>query len=148
MLVVWGLLTSTFGAQEQHAAVNRTQALNTATNYKRASMGEVNRDGIPLGFTTFVSADGAKVTVYYLKANDRNVATKAFRQELDHAIRVVKRTEKRDSAGNVVGEWAQIVVRGIAPETTLQAVTWTDGPSFHEMISVSLKNVLELEKAY
>jgi hypothetical protein len=113
------------------------------------SAGETDRAGIPLGFTTFVAQDGAGVTVFYLVRDSQQLASSAFQRELSSAIRIVKRRKKRNKDGEIVGDWAQIRIRGIDPQRApLDAIMWTDRSSFHEMISASLKDLLELEKVY
>ncbi len=82
------------------------------SEFQRQSMGELDRGGIALGFTTFTAPDGFKVTVFYLTHEDPNQAARAFKQELARAFKIVRQTKKRNGSGKVVGDRAEIVVPG------------------------------------
>jgi hypothetical protein len=100
------------------------------------------------GYTTFTAPDGVKVTVFYLRRDDHDLAVAAFKQELSLSSKIATRAKKVNKAGRVVGDRAQITVPGAKPGISLEAVVWTDGSSFHEIVSSSLVDVLELERLY
>ena len=120
-----------------------------AMTFKSGDMGEIEiGDGIELGFTDYTAADGIWLRVLYLTKTDQAEAVAAFNQRIAHATKVIKRSEKRDANGRVIGERAQILAPLARPAPPYHAVIWTDGPTFHEIGSPSLQHVLQFEREY
>jgi hypothetical protein len=112
-------------------------------------MGEIRTQyGAYMGFTLFTAPDGVGLMMLYLAHDDGAQAQKAFDQEIAHAAKVVQRGEKRNGAGTVVGERAEILTPMSKPVPPSPAKIWTDGQTFHEITSSSLQDALELEKVY
>jgi hypothetical protein len=117
--------------------------------YRVDNMGEVDPGyGIPLGFTTFTAPDGVKVRVFYLVHDDPGQAIAAFKQELDRAVKIISRNAKKNQQGRITGERARILVQVPKSSSLFHAVIWTEGSTFHKIISGSLADVLDLEKSY
>ena len=126
-------------------------------NFKLVGMGEIETEyGVHLGFTNFETPDGVGLTLFYLAQDDPVRATQAFNEELARAVKVIERAPNRERTGNVVGERARILAPSTIPippfpavaGPQLPAVVWTNGPTFHEIKSTSLRHVLEFEKVY
>jgi hypothetical protein len=111
-------------------------------------MGELDDNGVPMGFSDFVAPDGIRVHLRYLRTNDAGRANQAFERELSRAAKIEARQEERNSKGEVVGERAQLLMPGLRDATPRHEVTWTDGSTFHLMVSSCLEDVLKLEKLY
>jgi hypothetical protein len=112
-------------------------------------MGEISFDnGIRLGFTDYTASDGAWLRVLYLTEHGEAQAVTAFHQRLAHAAKVISRSEKKDAKGRVVGERAEVLAPAAPPNPPFHAVIWTDGPTFHEIESSSLRHALQFERLY
>jgi hypothetical protein len=112
------------------------------------AMGEgFDEDGVHLGFSGYTASDGTKLTASYTWFFGDEGAPKYFERQLAKAAKVIERKKKLNSAGKVVGERAQIL-RRVDPQTTVPAVLWWDGKTFHEIYSSSLNSILQLEKVY
>jgi hypothetical protein len=112
------------------------------------AMGEgFDEDGVHLGFSGYTASDDTKLTAVYSYFLNATEAQEYFEKQLAKAAEVIERKKKLNSAGKVVGERAQILKR-LGPEKTLPAILWTDGLTFHEIYSSSLKCILQLEKGY
>jgi len=112
--------------------------------------GDLIQDGTDFGFTTYGCPDGNSLIVIYNRFRDETEATAILDKELARAVRSEGRGPKRDAEGKVVGERVQLVLPSgkNKPDDTLHAVAWTDGAIFHEIESVSLPDVLAMEKIY
>jgi hypothetical protein len=102
--------------------------------------------GAHLGFPDFKTSDGIAVTVLYNASSDSAASSSVFEHEIARAAIVISRTPKKDSAGKVVGERAEVLF--LYSDREFHAVLWTWGPSFHEIKSSSLSHVVEMEKSY
>lgn len=112
-------------------------------------MGEIKTaDGIDLGFTNFKASDGVDLRVLYWDFNDEIHAAQALEKQIARAAKIIKREPKRDSIGKVVGERVLILLPQVNHHEALSAVLWTDGVAYHEIRSLSLKDILELERVY
>jgi hypothetical protein len=112
-------------------------------------MGQVVTEyGIRMGFTDFKASDGVGLNLLYLEQDDQARATEAFNQELDRAVKVIERGEKKDANGRIVGERAEILAHSVKPNPPHHAVIWTSGPTFHKISSSSIQDALELERIY
>jgi hypothetical protein len=108
---------------------------------------ELDEDGVHLGFSSYTASDGTKLTASYEYFPIAEGAQKYFEKQLAKAAEVIEKKKKLNPAGKVVGERAQIL-RRVDPQKTVPAVLWTDGRTFHEIYSWSLKSILLLEKGY
>lgn len=116
--------------------------------FKPTMMGELlDEDGQHLGFSRYTASDGTQLTALYNWFFGAQGAQEYFDKQLAKAAEVIDRQKKQNSAGKVVGERAQILKR-LGPDKTLPAVLWTDGLTFHEIYSLSLSSILQLEKGY
>jgi hypothetical protein len=106
----------------------------------------VIEDGEVLGFTVYEASDGISLTVSYNDFKDASEASAFFERRLVRAAKVLRRGQKIDRDGKIVGERAEI--RLPQPNETLSAAMWTDGRKFHEIKSISLHDVRALEKVY
>lgn len=108
---------------------------------------ELDEDGQHLGFSRYMASDGTKLTAVYNYFFNAQGAQQYFEKQLTKATAVIERKEKLNAAGKIVGERALILTR-VDPQDALPAVLWTDGLTFHEIYSSSLKYILQLEKGY
>jgi len=106
-----------------------------------------DEDGGHLGFSQYTASDGTDLTALYTWFSSSEGAQQYFEKQLAKAAEVIERKKKLNSAGKVVGERAQIL-RRVDPKKAVPAVLWTDGKTFHEIYSSSLKSILQLEKVY
>jgi hypothetical protein len=123
------------------------QATSATAPTSRVKNPPKKEDGTHLGITDFKSPDGPGVAVLYATLGTPAKAHEYFEKQLAKAAKVIERKNKLNAAKEVVGERAQILP-GLDQETSYPAVLWTDGQTYHEIYSSSLKNVLALEKAY
>jgi hypothetical protein len=110
-------------------------------------MGELDDDGVHLGFTNFDASDGSGLRLLYEDFDSPASAQAFFEKQLAKAEKIVERKKKLNAAGGVVGERAEILMRR-PPEKSLPAVLWTNGVAFREIYSTSRHSLLELEKVY
>jgi hypothetical protein len=142
-----GLLQS---AQASSAAAPSSQVKNPTKKkgFEPGIMGELlDEDGTHLGITNFKSPDGPGAAVLYATLDTPAKAHEYFEKQLAKAAKVIDRQNKLYAAKKVVGERAQILLR-LDRRTTYPAVLWTNGRTYHEIYSSSLKNILALEKVY
>jgi hypothetical protein len=125
---------------------NPSQVKDRGLQFKTGMSGDMIQDGILLGFTDYEAPDGTGLNVAYRTFNDAAQAAAFFDKETAGAAKVVKRGDKKDKKGKVVGERAQILLP--KPNEGLIAVIWTDGRTFHRISSSSLKDILDLEMIY
>jgi hypothetical protein len=117
--------------------------------FEQGNMGEIGTaDGIDLGFTNFKASDGVDLRVLYWDFDDEMHAAQALEKQIVRAAKIIKREPKRDSIGKVVGQRMLVVLPQVNHHEALSAVFWTDGVSYHEIRSVSRKDILELERVY
>jgi hypothetical protein len=107
----------------------------------------LDEDGRGLGFSSYTASDGTDLTAVYWYFYNAPEAQEYFEKQLTKAAAVIERKKKLNAVGTVVGERALILKR-VVPQKTLPAVLWTDGLTFHEILSSSLKCILQLEKGY
>jgi len=116
--------------------------------FRPTMMGEMlDQDGQHLGFSNYTASDGTNLTAVYEYFFNAPEAHAYFEKELAKAAGVIERKSKLNSAGAVVGERA-LVLKRLGLARPLPAVLWTDGLTFHEIYSSSLKSILQLEKGY
>ncbi len=123
-------------------------------SFEDNASGRLIRDRTAFGFTSYLASDGINLLAIYTTFDDAAQAQAAFDRELAKAEKVIKKG-KKNKEGQIVGERAQIVLLGgqadivaSKPDERFAAVVWTDGASFHEIESSSLRDVLALEKVY
>jgi hypothetical protein len=117
--------------------------------FEQGNMGTIRTaDGIDLGFTNFKASDGVNLRVLYWDFDNEGHAAQALEKQITRAAKIIKREPKRDSIGKVVGERALVVLPQVNHHEALSAVFWTDGVSYYEIRSLSLKDILELERVY
>jgi hypothetical protein len=111
-------------------------------------MGEMTRDGLHFGFTTYKGSDGESLQIDYTSFGDADQARNYFQAQLDKAAKVNARSEKLSpKTGEVVGERAEVVFSDGSQRAAL-VILWTDGRTFHEIYSSSIADSLELERIY
>lgn len=108
----------------------------------------VMSDGVVLGTSTICASDGARLTVFYNSFEDSRRVVDAFNKELATAVKIIKRGNKHDPSGKVVGERAEVLFPGNKPDESVSAVVWTDGRMLREIRSDSMRDTLALEKVY
>jgi|SRR5215469_9375274 len=117
--------------------------------FTNKGMGEVGgADGVRLPFTFFEASDGIKLTAI---SGDFDLPERA-KQHLDAEVRnakkVIETGAKKNAAGKRVGARARLLVSSDDSGETSMALVWTQGRYFHEILSTSWKDILELEKRY
>ncbi len=65
--------------------------------------------GVDTGFADFTASDESGLRVFYLREDSQTRAIQAFTEEIARAVNVVKRGQKRDTTGKVIGERAAIL---------------------------------------
>jgi hypothetical protein len=136
-------------AQVKSATPKVNQNKPSPVVFTNVGMGELfdGDEGITLGFTSYKASDGPGVLAMDYKFGSADEARAYFERKISKAIKVVERREKLNRAGKVVGEQVQVQIAFDNKEIGL-AVLWTDGEEFREITSLSLKNILGLEKLY
>jgi hypothetical protein len=115
--------------------------------FENMMMGEsITTEGVHLGLMTFQASDGVKLTVIEGEFGSAQRAQQEFDKEIAKATKVIERGEKKDKTGKAIGERAQIMAGTSDPDNPIPAVVWTDGLWFHEIRSISMRDILELEK--
>ena len=138
---------STRGVSDDRTA-NQARSAPKKVTFENISMGEVeDEEHIHLGVTLFKSSDGNTLEVLYEDFGSSTKAHDYLEKQLAKAVKVIERRKKLDTAGKVVGERAETLLR-LSPQEAIPAVLWTDGVKFHEIYSSSRDNILELEKVY
>ena len=126
-----------------------SQRARRNVEFKRGDSGEiVTKDGVRLGFTDFKASDGAVLRVLYWDFENQTDATEVLDKEVAQATKIIERAAKRDRAGKLVGERVEVEFPSTKPHEILHGILWTDGPKFHEIQSIALSDLRELEKVY
>lgn len=135
-------------ASSCEALANQERTAPKKITFENTSMGELeDEDGVHLGFTNFTASDGTTLRVLYENFGSPAKAQDYLERQVSRAVKVIERKKKLSSAGTVVSERAEILLR-LSPQRIIPAVLWTDGVKFHEIYSASRDSILELEKVY
>ena len=130
--------------------VGQTSASNPKkVEFTRKGMGEMGTgENVGLPFTTFEASDGVTLTSISGEFESQQRAKQEFESAIAKALKIIKRGAKRDNAGRVVGDRARILLPGDNSDHMISALVWTQGRYFHEIISTSWTDILELAKKY
>jgi hypothetical protein len=142
------ILPSASAKPTPSATANQSPDMSEKVTFHNVATGEVeDEDHIPLGTTLFKASDGRTLEVLYEDFGSPAKARDYLENRLARAERVLARENKLDAKGKVIGERAEILLR-LSKQEVWHAILWTDGVKFHEIISSSLDDLLELERVY
>lgn len=128
---------------------NRTTESAGKINFITKGMGEVKTaGGNSLPFTSFEASNGIALIAITGEFESSDRATKQLDTEIERARKVLQRGRKTEKSGKAIGKRARIILPSTAPDDPTLAIVWTDGRYFHEIVSTSWKEMLELEKKY
>ena len=108
----------------------------------------VTKDGNRYCYQLYRSSDSIGVSVTSENHNSPAEANKALQKELEQAVKIIEREPKLDEQGQSVGERVVASLPSNDPDKPQAFVLWSDGSSFYQISSFSLRHVLELEKRY
>jgi len=140
------------GGQADNSSSRTAPAAATKGNtkelkFKPILMGELRTDyGAHLGIDLYLASDGVGLTVRYNASSGSVPSGSLFEHEVARAAKVISRAPLKNSAGELLGERAEVLFHESNQE--LHAVLWTWNGSFHEIESSSLRHVLAMEKSY
>lgn len=149
----WGVLART---GQEKANQGQPAPTQTPANRKNTFTLKLMSDGkTPTGQwihrDDYVASDGAKVYVDGIKFDSLSSETAAVQALLKDATKITERTPRVGKDGSPIGERIIAVFPiGASPTNsqsqTLSVLIWTDGVVFREIASVSLEDVLGMEK--
>jgi hypothetical protein len=119
----------------------------TGKKWKLTGMGEMKtHDGSELDFVAYQNQDGASVTIIRGNFDSDKQSASELHDVIKNAKKVIEQSFRKDESGKIVGERVVAVLIQTDPAADLQAVLWTEGPKYYEIVSDSLSLALECEK--
>lgn len=110
------------------------------------AIGEMKaHNGAELGFISYQNQDGS-VTIIRGTFDSEKQAASQLNDDIKNAKEVIEHSFRRDKSGKKVSERVVAVLIQKNPAANLQAVLWTEGPKYFEVVGDSLPVVLEWEK--
>lgn len=118
------------------------------TQFETTLVGEARgENGTHLAFTVFQASDGVKLTLFHHRFGSKTEAQTYFDKCLEKVGKIVTNTATKDASGVTVRQRAEVVLRVDGDsEKPDSAILWTNGPEFHEIVSKSSEDNLQLEK--
>lgn len=117
------------------------------TTFKNVAMGEMfGENGVEVPFTNYRASDGTGLTAVDPAFESPAKAKEYFMARVAKAQKITRRSKKRNSRGQIIGERAEVVYSSL-DGATFPARPWTDGSVFREIDSRSLPLSLKLEIA-
>jgi hypothetical protein len=104
-------------------------------------------DGADASFKKLRASDGVGLLAIYRRFDSPSLAKEQFDKRSIRFASVVKRGVKKDELGKTVGERAEVILR-LDEHQTIPAILWTNRSSYHEIRSISVPDMLALEKTY
>lgn len=99
-----------------------------------------------LGLTTYKTEDGTVVQTVFGDFGSPSKAVQELERQVNAAAELINRNVERNKAGHTVGQRAEIVFPTTKPGRTVFAVVWTDGDTYHLIMSSCRFAALVLEK--
>jgi hypothetical protein len=145
------LIPTTLGAlryQEQSKSAQEPQNAKKKVHFKVTLAGEVrDEDGTHLSVTAFETPEGVKLTMTHHRFDSALESESYLKKQLARATKIVGLTQKKDNSGKIYGERAELIVSFPGgSDSSLFGIVWTSGPEFHEIVSKSMSDNLELER--
>lgn len=103
-------------------------------------------DGSPLTTFRFKGPDGKIAVTYFVRFDSKERAAREMRRALMGSIRTVSTSPKTDEHGNIVGTRTLALFRSAPGNEYETRLVWTAEADFHEIVSVSSDDVMDLEK--
>jgi hypothetical protein len=126
----------------------QSQSAKTEVHFETTGLGEMrDEDGTHLPFTAYRASDGIKLTAIHGAFHSPLDAINYFDKQIGKATKIISRGETKDKSGKVIAERAEVIlpVKTGASES-VSAVLWTSGVNFHEIVSESQEDNLQLER--
>jgi hypothetical protein len=127
------------------AQSNRAQS-EVRFTFRSGANGTTSK-GVPFSMVTYDS-DGIVITAMTEKYPNKRRAELALTKKLKTASKTEERTPKLDHNGHRVGTRILATFPHNGDLTSRSVVFWTEGSELHSIGSVSLRHVLEFEKAF
>jgi len=103
--------------------------------------------GVHFGSTTYRALDGTKITVLHNRFDTPELAFLYLEKKLAKAKRAAAYGRKKSRDGKVVGERVQFASDSGSSGKKTHSVVWTDGADYYDAKSVSLRHLLQVERA-
>jgi hypothetical protein len=147
-ILLFTVRSSAYFQDEPKLALHSRRQTKEKLHFKIMKVGKFrDQDGTHLAFTSYQASDGVKLTVTHCRFDSQVEAHNFFGKQVGRATKVMNRTERRDVSGGVYIERAEVIFPDSSgTNEQLSAIIWTNGPEFHEILSNSLKDNLELER--
>lgn len=105
----------------------------------------VHWKGAHFGYNGYKASDGQRLSLKYGEFRTEDEARRYFEWSLEKAAQVIKKGDRRDAKGKVVGLRAEVSLKS---GQAAYAVMWTEGAIFREVSADDLAHAVALEKQY
>lgn len=114
--------------------------------WKMTGIGQMKaHNAAELGFVSYQNQDGSVTIIRGTFDSDKQAASE-LNDDVKNAKEVIEHSFRTDKSGKMVGERVVAVLIQKDPAANLQAVLWTEGPNYYEVVGDSLPVALEWEK--
>jgi len=103
-------------------------------------------DGVWYSFTEFQADDGSLAYNLVIPFESATRAEEELRRRIKVATKIVRTDPQFDKKGKKVGRRVLAVYPETATDPPIVKLSWTVGPTYFEINSISMANVLELER--
>jgi hypothetical protein len=126
----------------------QSQSAKTEVHFETTGLGEMrDEDGTRLPFTAYRASDGIKLTTIYGAFHSPLDAMNYLDKQIAKATEIITRGQTRDTSGKVIAERAEVILpTKTGTAEPVSAVLWTSGANFHEILSASQEDNLQLER--
>jgi len=127
---------------------SQSQSSKTEVHFETAGLGEMrDEDGTRLPFTAYRAFDGIKLTTIHVTFHSPIDAMNYLNKQIGKATKIISRGETKDKSGGVIAERAEVILpTKTGTGESVSAVLWTSGANFHEILSASRGDNLQLER--
>jgi len=122
----------------------------TASQPHVTKMGEgIDEDGIHFGLTTWEAPDGTTWTITHNEFPSPAAAQEYLDKQVAKALKMVKRSNVKDSSEKIVGKRVEVIVNARVKEGNREtpAVLRTNGAQFYIILSDSFRHISQFENA-
>jgi len=137
---------SCMAAQRLDRDGSEKPASKMGKKWKMTGIGEMKAHcGAKLGFISYQNQDGSVTIIRGAFDSDKQAASQ-LNSDIQNAKEIIEHSFRTDKSGKTVGERVVAVLIQKDPAANLQAVLWTEGPKYSEVVGDSLPVVFEWEK--
>jgi len=105
-----------------------------------------DEDGVRVTTTLYKGPDDVYLSVSHKQCASETDAKQYFEKRLTKSFKIISRNSKRDRAGKIMGEEAEVLKLLSPGKGSTSAILFTVGPDYWEIVSPSRTENINLEK--